>query len=634
MRILSLNKARQILQSAYDWYQKKSEDADPQVVKSLEQQMVTLEKSINEGNRDGASTQARSLESFYKSNCKSHFFVQCTEALIALAVALLLAVAVRQMWFELYEIPTGSMRPTYREQDRLAVSKTPFGINIPLTTGHWLFDPEAVKRGEVVTFTTEGIKNLDEDTTFLGVIPYKKRLIKRLIGRPGDSLYFYGGKIYGVDKDGKALDDLLQPAWAQQLEYIPFIHFNGQLLRQQREQIIYQMNQPIGKLRLLSGRELKGQIFDGHSWINDNPNSQKVPHNSLQAYSDFYGIRNFAMARLLTKKQLADLPDVDMAGVGEGVLYLELRHHPSLTYPKPLLWAELPLYASVSALRAIIPLQQEHLDRLMAHMYTARFIVDKGRAVRYSVEERTSPGEAIAFPGVADGKYEFYHGKLQRVGWGAMTSQAEASNLLLSHTPENVQKLFNFGIEMNKAVAPRGSQQLFYPSRYAYFRDGALYLLGAEILSEDEPLLQEFAKSELLRQSSSSQEKPYVAFRDYGPPFKEGAIDSSFIRTFGITVPDGNYLVLGDNHAMSGDSRVFGFIPAANLQGTPSLLMWPFGERWGIPDHISKEWWNPAQVIVWFLALGSLLSWYWYHRRYLHRPIVLKSQASLKEESR
>lgn len=625
MKALSLNKSRHILQSSYQWYMRKGDQLPLDAKADLEQRLLNLESAIKEGHKEAASTQAQALESTYKERFKKNFIFQIGEVLFAIAVALLLAIAVRQMWFELYEIPTGSMRPTYREQDRLAVSKTPFGINLPLTTGHLFFDPDLVEHGSVVTFTTEGIENLDEDTTFLGFIPYKKRLIKRMIGKPGDSLYFYGGKIYGVNKEGKLIESLLSAPWVENLEYIPFIEFAGKVTPLGKKEILFhQMNQPIGKLSLLPGKRLEGEIYNGKQWVKDDPLAQKVPHNNLQAYSDFFGMRNFAMARLLNKQELSELTDINTASLSDGVLYLELRHHPSLTYPQPLVIKDFPLMALLAPFRTIIPLQQSHLDAIMDNMYTARLIMRDGRSTRYHVEGSAINAESPRFKGVPDGMYEFYHGKLSRISLGGVTSSVDADNPLLSHSPENVQKLFNLGIEMNNAYSPHGTHQYYYPSRYAYFRDGDLYLMGAAVLKKDDPLLKEFSAGELKRQKDSSSDKPYIAFVDYGPPLKEGQVDKNFIRTFGITVPSKQYLVLGDNHAMSGDGRVFGFIPESNLQGSPSFLMWPPGERWGIPAQAMQHIFTLPRLIVWAIVGLVCLIWYMYHRRYLHRPIVLK----------
>ena len=55
------------------------------------------------------------------------------------------------------------------------------------------------------------------------LFPGKKQFIKRMIAKPGDTLYFYGGEIYGIDAKGRELKELRDPEWMQKLEHIPFI---------------------------------------------------------------------------------------------------------------------------------------------------------------------------------------------------------------------------------------------------------------------------------------------------------------------------------------------------------------------------------------------------------------------------
>lgn len=620
---IKYNHARSILQSAYDWYLKKNQKMDPENRQSLEQQMLSLEDAINTGKGEIAMQKADQLEAFSKIHCKKSIFDYLRELIIALAIALIIAVVVRQVWFEPYEIPTGSMRPTFREQDHVTVTKTPFGLNIPLTTGHLLFDPNLVQRTSAVTFTSENIPNLDEDTTFLWVIPYKKRLIKRMIGKPGDSLYFYGGKIYGVDKDGNPINEYINSPWMDHLEHIPFMSFSGDQAPEGASEIFKQTNQTIGKLHYSPTRKLIGEINRNGEWVKDNPAAQKKPHDQPEAYSDFYGMGNFAMARLLTKDQLAELQDVDTKGLKEGVLYLELRHHPSLTYPEPLLLRDVRLRSILNPLRTIIPLDQQQLDTIMDNMYTARLVFKNGRAARYSETGTRITNESPRFDGIPDGTYEFYNGKLQNIGWGAIASDAEKSNPLYSHNPSNIQRLFNLGIEMYTAFEPHGPIQEYHPTRYAYFRDGDLYVLGAPLLKKDDPTLVEFNKREEKRQEASSDEKPYIAFKDNGVPLVNGKYDTDRIRAFGLKIPEGQYYMLGDNHAMSADSRRFGFVPEANLQGAPSLIVWPPGERWGFPKQKPYPFLNLPRLVVWTTAALALLLWWYLHRRYLRRPIKI-----------
>ncbi len=55
--------------------------------------------------------------------------------------------------------------------------------------------------------------------------------------------------------------------------------------------------------------------------------------------------------------------------------------------------------------------------------------------------------------------------------------------------------------------------------------------------------------------------------------------DFSLWDTLGIeTIPDGYYFVMGDNRPGSGDSRQFGLVPIASVQGKADLVYWPFNQ--------------------------------------------------------
>ena len=539
-------------------------------------------------------------------------------------LALVIATLVRQMWFENYEIPTGSMRPTFMEQDHLTVSKTQFGINVPLETKHFYFDPNLVQRTSIFIFSAENMRISDIHTTYFWVLPYTKRLIKRMIGRPGDSIYFYGGKLYGVDKDGNPLTELIDSPWMKRLEYIPFLSFEGEVSSQagSNQILFHQMNKPVGKLTFLNYMETVGEVFNGKEWVKDKPIAQKEAHKEIETYTDFWGMRNYAMARLLTKQQLRDYSDADITDLEDGILYLELRHNPSLTYPKPILHHEnLGLSILLTPYVSIIPLQKQHLDAIMENMYTARFVVNNGIARRYSVETGPIHSSGPHFPGLEDGTYEFYFGKGYQVGWGAITYELPKNNPLYSHEPGNVQKLYNQGMEMSSHFEPHSRHQALFPHRYAYFRDGDLYLLGAPIFKKDDPALVEFLKREEKKSQQSSANRPYIPFKDYGSPEKEGKYDLDFIRTFGITVPDKHYLALGDNHAISGDSRVFGFVPEDNIQGSPCLIVWPPGDRLGHPPQKPYPVFVLPRMIVWSIVGVILIIWYLIYLRNIRRPI-------------
>lgn len=626
-----LNKSRQILQWCYTCFKKKRKDLSPQEIASVEYNLEALEKACRGGDRQQADDLARKLEKWTHATCKKTIFGYFKEIFFALIFALIIATLVRQIWFEPYEIPTGSMRPTFEEQDHLLVSKTTFGINYPLETKHLYFDPTLVQRTGVFIFSGDGINLQETDSTYLGIFPYKKRYIKRCIGKPGDTLYFYGGKIYGIDKNGQDISQEFNTEWMAKLDHIPFISFEGrrsfepgQKGSSMSEMIFKQMDQPIAKISLKNSGEVEGTIFDGTSWVKEHPNALKSPHETIQAYSDFWGIGNYAMARLLTKEQARGFSEGKEAHL-DGILYLELHHHPSVTYPKPrFVRDEHNNYdLLLTPYSTLIPLQQSHLDAIMDNIYTARFIVEQGRARKYSAENHRSSMKGPAFPGVPDGCYELYYGKAYEVLWGGILRELPKDHPLLKRNPENIQKLYNLGIEMLTLYEPHAENQIYLPARYAYFREGDLYLLGAPVIKKEDETLVAFNAREQSREQKSSQAAPYIAFKDNGPPIKEGVIDTEFMKSFGITLPEKSYLALGDNHAMSADSRYFGFVPQNNIQGSPSLILWPPGSRWGCPAQKPYPWLTAPTVIVWTVALIILCAWYLIHRRNLRRPIIL-----------
>lgn len=66
-------------------------------------------------------------------------------------------------------------------------------------------------------------------------------------------------------------------------------------------------------------------------------------------------------------------------------------------------------------------------------------------------------------------------------------------------------------------------------------------------------------------------------------------------------IPEGHYLVLGDNSGSSRDGRYFGWLPERNILGRVSSIWWPVG-RWDDFSGFSKTiWWNSF--------LGLLAMW-------------------------
>jgi signal peptidase I len=611
--IRALNKTKKVLKRATRLYRQKQKTLDAANKEWIQSLLSGLQTAILQKNPEIAAETAKQLEEASVRLMPKSSLDRLRDFVGAIGFALLVAIVIRQMWFEIYTIPTGSMRPTLKEGDFLVVSKTDYGINTPGRAGHFYFDPSLVQRGSIVVFSGKNMDMPDDDTMHFYVIPGKKQYIKRLIGKPGDTLYFYGGEIYGIDDQGNRLNDLQDPLYFKNLEHIPFIRFEGKVETANRNgqgmfstAVFYQMNEAVAKLNVNAIGSVSGEVLNRH----------------VRQYSDLWGFKNYGMGRLLTQTQAEELFPGSTAGVGprseprsESSLYLEINHHPSLQGAKLVRDEMGRMRPTLGTSVSLLPLTQEHVDRILEHMTTCRFEVKNGRVFRfgsgYSGEQYRPE-----LPGVPDGTYEFQDGKAREVLWGGITKDIAAEHPLLRRDAPHVQTLYNLGIEWSNVFKPSPFSPL--PSRYVYFRDGALCLMGGTILEKGDPLLTGFLKREHEKQSVSTSVRPYFPFDDAGPPLKgDGTLDVEFIKKYGLVVPEGMYLVMGDNHAMSSDSRHFGFVPQDNLRGGASFLFWPAGDRWSrLPQAVIRHMTIP-NLTIWGLAIviGSL-SYVYIQRKY------------------
>jgi len=599
-----LNKSKKIFRKNFRLYQQKEPTLDVASREKLETLLSGLETALAQKEAVVARQIAQQLDDTAKVAMPKTRIERFVNYVLGLGFALLIAVGVRQMGFELYKIPSGSMRPTLKEGDYLVVSKTAFGINTPLRSGHFYFDPTLVERGSVVVFTGEEMEMQDDSTMYFYVLPGKKQYVKRLIGKPGDTLYFYGGQIYGVSARGRELTEFQNKGHLADNEHIPFIRFEGkaEMLGPSMQGgiypsvVLYQMNQRIAKLGIGPIGAIQSEMLPAKG------------HVAEKHFSDLWGMKHFGMSRLLTKQQVERIHPGALSGLEPGVLYLEINHHPSLQGAH-LVRDELGrIRPGLGHSVSILPLTQAHLDTLLAHMTTCRFEVRDGKAYRTG-----SPFVEAYAPelNVPDGLYEIQEGHAVEVSGSGVfrrvpfvsnhTFALENNHPLLRPDPKHIQTLYNLGFEWNTYFEPAPQAPL--PSRYVYFRGGDLYLMGSPVLKKGDPALTLFLKREYQKQSISTSVNPYLPFDDAGPPVKsDGTLDVEFIKKHGLTIPEKMYLVMGDNHAMSGDSRMFGFVPQDNLRGNANFLFWPPGKRWGFLPQTTSPMALPT-FGVWTLAL-------------------------------
>jgi signal peptidase I len=99
---------------------------------------------------------------------------------VPILVALVLATSIKSAVADWYVVPTGSMNPTIVEGDRIFVNKLAYDLKLPYTTWH-LAEWGTPCRGDIVVFYSP------EDET---------RLIKRVIGLPGDTIEMKNNRLF------------------------------------------------------------------------------------------------------------------------------------------------------------------------------------------------------------------------------------------------------------------------------------------------------------------------------------------------------------------------------------------------------------------------------------------------------
>ncbi len=97
-----------------------------------------------------------------------------------LLVVLLVTSAFRSALADWNDVPTGSMKPTIMEGDRIFVNKLAYDLKVPFTTWH-VAEWAEPKRGDIVVFFSPADG---------------QRLVKRVVGSPGDTVALRDNQLY------------------------------------------------------------------------------------------------------------------------------------------------------------------------------------------------------------------------------------------------------------------------------------------------------------------------------------------------------------------------------------------------------------------------------------------------------
>ncbi|MBF5050847.1 Signal peptidase I [Candidatus Clavichlamydia salmonicola] len=584
----SLKKHRQLLNSLKKKIEQKRYTFSLEDRSRLDELLQKWSAAITASNVKEANLYANKCLIFTKRLFHKSWTEKACELSRSLIFSLIAAFLVRQFWVEFYQVPTGSMRPSILEKDRIIVSKSTFGLKIPFKKQLIFPSFENLKRNRMVVFTAENTNIPNAETSYFYFFKGKKRYVKRCVGKPGDILYFYGGKIYGINKSGKEIvelhdDSFLTSLFSHPIYRIPFLSFEGNISQNEHNHLEFLFNQTgitLGRLLLnAKGHDTKGQFFSQGKWHSDRAEGSSYSFQEPTSFCQLWGMENYGTTRILTPEQAYLLHPKKFEKIKKASAYAEIRHHANLTYPYPSIsrlysFSDTP--PLLSPMTTILPLFPKHLNIIKDGLTTSRFMIKKGSAFLPRNNYLINNPFCISLPRIPDGSYELENGIAYQVFIGGFRKRLSPIHPLNHLTEGEIILLFNCGHMFSPLQNPSNFGPLYTPPRFAFFNNGSLFLGDIPVFSKEDKSLSTFNHQELEESLASPSHIPYIPFADRGSPLlNNGSLNIDFIKKFGLHIPENYIFVLGDNHAMSSDSRDFGFIPTSSLIGSPILCFWP-----------------------------------------------------------
>lgn len=135
--------------------------------------------------------------------------------IVPLGVAVAVLTPLRSSLADWNDVPSGSMRPTILEGDRIWVNKLAYGLRVPFT--HWWVTRwDEPSRGDIVTLASPA------DGT---------RLVKRIVGLPGDRIAMHANRleINGQEQGYAVVDQHIQEPLPGASQQVPALHVQEML---------------------------------------------------------------------------------------------------------------------------------------------------------------------------------------------------------------------------------------------------------------------------------------------------------------------------------------------------------------------------------------------------------------------
>jgi signal peptidase I len=574
--------AKKVYNETTYWLCKKHDTLTKAMASDILKSIAKLKNELQNKNAESAFNTASEIQQLSKHFIKPNFAEKSVYHIKSIGLLLVAVVILRTTVGEFSYVPTGSMRPTILEKDLALINRSSFAINIPFRTGHLQFDKNRCLRGSITSFTSEGLPVDNNQYNLYGIIPAVKTFVKRLVALPGDTVYFYGGQIYGVDQDGKFISEYIDSPTFNTYEHIPFMHFFGQKSHYKRNVQTYK-HFNVDYMRVEYGPANKVTEI------------QHLQSPDSSGVIDMWGLNNYGKVRLLNfgefyRSSLLVQKDNILKGYSDAQWYFEIQHNPQI------------VNNGIQYCYSIIPAYDIHLERLFKTLNTARFVVKSEIATKYDWNNKLNM-EPLTLKGVPDGTYEFINGiaySVSELPFFGQTTQLDKSHHLYK---QSVQiKLFNAGVHfINYFLKQMHSQSVHqrFENRFTYHRNDDMCMFNTIIYSKDDPILKNFNAIENNRQNQSN----HIAFVDkIGSNLANKDTAVNFIREkgFHINKEDNKYLLMGDNHTASNDCRVFGCVPEKNLLATLIKPIFP-------PSAYKRPFYNTAPPFFFSVSMYYIL---------------------------